>query len=113
MGISHLVKMNKAILISSLFALPHAVLAQDITCTGADPDWSLILSDTSATFAFDRTTEMQIMQDDTAQNDDSVRAMTLVGPRDSAIVIHDKDTGAATILTQRGQSPIILSGACD
>lgn len=61
---------------------------------------------------------MTIMQDDTALGADHTREMTLVGPRDSAIVVTttamcENQTLQATVLTQRGESPIVLSGCCE
>lgn len=102
----------KSCIIIAVSATPQSMIAQDIYCNGASPDWTLSITDTAATFTFDRKTEMQVMQDDVSKNDANVRAMTLVGPRDSAIVIYDLTRWHATILTQRGQSPIILSGSC-
>jgi hypothetical protein len=61
--------------------------------------------------------EMVIMQDDVALNADHTRAMTLVGQRDSGILItttsscNDRKL-QGTYLTQRGEIPIILSGCC-
>ena len=92
-------------------------MAQDLTCSGQNPAWHLATSETVATFVFDRMTDMEIMQDDVALNAPHTRAMTLVGPRDSGILI---TTSAAcndmklqaTYLTQRGQTPLVLSGCC-
>jgi hypothetical protein len=60
---------------------------------------------------------MTIMQDDTAQNATDTRALTLVGPRDSVILVTttaqcDGNPLQATLLTQRGQTPIVLKGCC-
>lgn len=70
-----------------------------------------------ATVVFDRMSGMDIMQDDRAMNAPHTRAMTLVGTRDSGILF--VTTSACndfelqgTYLTQRGESPIILSGCC-
>lgn len=103
----------KPFLISALIAAPHLIHAQDISCSGQDPDWVLSLSNNVATFSFERISEMEVMQDDTAMNTDNVRGLTLVGPRDSAIIILHTAEKLATVLTQRGQSPIILAGTCN
>jgi len=104
-------------LIIALCAIPHVGAAQELTCSGQDPAWVLTTTETGAIFVFDRMTEMAVMQDDTAVNADHTRAMTLVGARDSGILV--VTTAACnnlelqgTYLTQRAESPIILSGCC-
>ena len=101
---------RKTLIISALCTIPHAAFG--LSCQGSSPDWALTLTDSDARFQFNGTSEMQIMQDDLSENDQSIRAITLVGPRDSAIAIIADGT-TVTVLTQRGQSPIILSGSCD
>lgn len=87
-------------------------------CSGQDPAWDLTITDTVANLAFERSSELTIMQDDTALNADHTRALTLVGPRDSAILITTTASCGtsftqATLLTQRGQSPLVLTGCCE
>ena len=64
---------------------------------------------------------MDVMQDGYAEGSDKTRAMTLLGGRQSAVVI--LQTGfcrinteafsvSATILTQQSDDPIILEGCC-
>jgi hypothetical protein len=100
-----------------LCAIPHVGWAQNLSCSGQNPTWVLSTNNTTATFTFERKSDMNIMQDDTAIGADHTRAMTLVGPRDSAIVVTttaacENQGLQATILTQRGQSPIVLTGCC-
>lgn len=103
----------KAFTVIGLCTFPYVVFAQDIACQGQDPDWSLSTNGDVADFSFERASELQVMQDDRALNADNTRAMTLVGPRDSAIVVLHEDQKLATVLTQRGQTPVILAGTCD
>lgn len=109
--------MGIRLFIIALFTVPHVAGAQDLTCSGQDPTWAITTTQTQATFVFDPMSEMDIMQDDVALHADHTRAMTLVGPRDSGILITTTSTCndlelQRTYLTQRGESPIILSGCC-
>lgn len=93
--------------------VPHVALA--LECSGSDPDWTLSLQDDAATFSFlDRTTDMSIPQRSTPEGLDWPKAMTLIGLRDSAIVILEApDNGQdIRVLTQRGETPILLVGRC-
>ncbi|MEY1555399.1 hypothetical protein AB3Y40_07155 [Yoonia sp. R2331] len=97
-----------------LACLPHGAAA--LTCQGEDPAWSLTLGDHSATFTFlDRASDMTIPQMSTPDGQDWPRAMTLIAPRDSAIVILEApaDPQPIRILTQRGETPILLVGTCE
>ncbi|MEO0486634.1 MAG: hypothetical protein AAF092_12040 [Pseudomonadota bacterium] len=101
-----------------LLALP--VSAQvTATCTGlgADAGWRLELLDTQAEFFFPAATRMDIPHTAFAEGAEWPRALSLIGDRDTAIVIlHDRacpgGTHEAQVLTQRGQSPILLHGCC-
>lgn len=93
------------------------VWATNLTCTGTAPDWRLEITDDSAAFRFPGLTRMDIPHSTRAEGRDWPRAMTLIGPRDTAIVvIHQRDCGGlpfeSQVLTQRGQTPILLSGCC-
>ena len=106
--------------IIALSVVPYVTNAQTQTfsCQGSDPNWSLEISEEAATFAFlDRTSDLSIPQKSTAEGHDWPQAMTLIGPRDSAIVIlHNRtcngETHEAQVLTQRGEIPILLTGCC-
>lgn len=104
--------------IISLYAIPNVAMAAGFICQGTAPDWSLTLSDTSASFAYyDRTSTLEIPQASRAEGAEWPRAYTLIGPRDSAILIvtdQTCDTGdhSAHVLTQRGQTPVLLTGCC-
>ncbi len=104
--------------IIALCAFPHVAQAQVFSCLGNDPNWSLEISEDAATFAYlDRQSDLGIPQKSAAEGRDWPLAMTLVGPRDSAIVIlHDRicegQTHEAQVLTQRGETPILLTGCC-
>ena len=101
-----------------LMTVPHVALADlpALTCAAQDAAWELTIEQEFATFAFlDRTTQMQIMQRSTAENATWPLAMTAVGPRDSAIMIVEQpDDGSylVRILTQRGETPVLLAGTC-
>ena len=102
----------------ALCAIPHAVNAQTFTCSGSAPDWTLKLQNDSATFAyFDRESTLDIPQQSKPEGADWPKAMTLIGPRDSAIVLlHnracDGQSHEMQVLTQRGETPVLLTGCC-
>ncbi|WP_342075827.1 hypothetical protein [Yoonia sp. SS1-5] len=100
--------------------LPVAALADPLPaliCQGTAPDWTLELTDTQARFDFRGLSEMDIPQRAQAQGRDWPWALTLIGPRDSAIAIIDArqcntTNYAAHVLTQQGEVPIMLTGCC-
>jgi len=112
--------MGIARLIICLCAIPTVALSETLSleCSGTNPDWTLSYDEETARFAFlDRESELQVPQRSTAEGVDWPKAATLVGPRDSAIIIlHNRQCGAQDyeiqILTQRGESPILLTGCC-
>ena len=95
------------------------VLGATYDCTGVAPDWTLKLTAQEADFAFlDRRSTMQIPQQSGAEGAEWPVAFTLIGSRDSAILILDQTRcGAfdfeALVLTQRGETPILLKGCCE
>lgn len=106
--------------IIALCVIPHVVSAEPLvlTCEGVAPDWTLDLRENDATFSFlDRQSTLDIPQRSTAEGANWPKAMTLVGPRDSAIVLlHQRDCEGQNyevqVLTQRGETPILLTGCC-
>ena len=106
--------------IIALSAVPHVAVAESLSlqCVGRGPDWSLTLEPESATFAYlDRESTLDIPQKSNAEGADWPKAMTLIGPRDSAIIIiHRRECGAQShemqVLTQRGETPVLLTGCC-
>ena len=110
--------MGIRLLIISLCALPNLGWAQDYACEGAQSDWSLALSATGARFDYlDRATDLSIPQQSVAEGAQWPRAYTLIGPRDSAILIITDQSCAtaeysAHVLTQRGETPVLLTGCC-
>ncbi len=110
--------MGIARLFVCLALLPQAALADlpQLSCADHDGSWQLELSQVDATFAYlDRNSDMQVMQQSIADGQDWPIAMTVVGPRDSGIVIVEApqdDTYPVRILTQRGETPILLAGFC-
>lgn len=113
----------RILFVSIAATLVHAntVMAQELSyplsCTGSAPDWSLNIQENGAEFDFRRLSNLDIALDTPAQRAQWPRALTLVGRGDSAIVILENmtcETGALTarILTQRGETPILLTGCC-
>ncbi len=113
-----------AVLIAAL-ALP--AIAEDalppLACEGNGPDWQLGIFGDQAQFTFDGAQiEMTIPQRTQAENAPFPIALTLVARSDTAIVILNErqcDTDFVTsfpietnILTQKGETPVILRGCC-
>lgn len=102
----------------ALCLTPNALYAEDFNCLGTTPSWELTVRHETAQFAFhDRNTALDIMQSSTPEGIDWPLVLTMVGPRDSAIVILTTQTCngqdySAHILTQRGDTPIVLTGCC-
>ncbi|MCF2903928.1 hypothetical protein L0666_02925 [Octadecabacter sp. CECT 8868] len=100
-------------------ALPLS--AQELTypliCSGSDPTWTLEVAGETATLDFQRSSEMDVMLVTPAEGRDWPVALTLIGRGDSAILIVDQglcngyDHGAR-VLTQRGETPLLLVGCC-
>ena len=101
---------------------PLPSLSQDYSCAGSNPDWSLEITDTSASFSFVQAETLDIPHVSIAKDRDWPKALTLLGGRDTAIVIlntHQCSTEQitnypieATILTQKAETPVILTGCC-
>ena len=116
--------MRKSTKAMSMVALVAASAAQaqdlNLSCSGAAFDWSLTLDGTAAELTLGATTEMEVMHEARAEGAGWPRALTLIGDRDTAILILDPRQCAADpeashtahLLTQRGQSPIFLTGCC-
>ena len=102
---------------SILFISATAVLADDLSLACAGKDWSLDLAGDRGTLMFPEAVEMDLMLTTPAHGLDWPKALTLVGARDTAIVILDEvscgnGTHEAQVLTQRGQTPYFLTGCC-
>lgn len=108
-------------LILALLAAPMQAQAvtDDLMCSGTD--WQLEITGDAAEFTYRRTSDLNLMLDTPAQTGDWPRALTFIGRGDSAIVILEAadacrygDTGqiSAQVLTQRGETPILLTGCC-
>ncbi len=90
-------------------------------CEGTTPDWRLAILGAEARLYYPSETQMEIPHSTRAEGREWPQALSLIGARDTAIVILNQrdctiaaDTFAfeAQILTQRGQTPILLSGCC-
>ena len=91
----------------------------DLTCSGDALNWRIALHDMQAKMTLIDVADMDVMDDTAAMGQDWPRALTLVGDRNTAILILDpRNCGvkatdyAATVLTQQGQTPILLTGCC-
>lgn len=107
--------------IASFFILlPFWASAENLpplSCSGSDPAWSLDIGIDTATLDFQRQSDMTIPHQTTAEGRDWPKAMTLISRNDTAIVIIDQETcngttHSAQVLTQRGETPILLTGCC-
>jgi len=114
-----------ALLAGLTFSLAATMAHADppLICDGVMPEWQLdLLSDNDARFQFaGRDQRFTIPQSTRAEGRDWPRAMTLVSRNDTAILVLDETTctvGDDTypmrldILTQRGETPILLTGCC-
>ena len=101
--------------------LTHQAKAQSLdtplSCFGETPDWSLEITQDNAAFDFRRTSDLTLALTTKAQGVEWPRALTFVGRGDSAIVILedlacDGNELTARVLTQRGETPLLLTGCC-
>lgn len=105
---------------SLLILLPLWASAETVpplSCSGSNPAWSLDIGTDTATFDFQRQSDMTIPHQTAAEGRDWPRAMTLISRNDTAIVIIDAERCGeadytAQVLTQRGETPILLTGCC-
>lgn len=115
MTTAHMLRIISFFILMPLWATAETV--PPLLCSGTSPDWSLQIGTDTATLDFQRRSEMTIPHQTTAEGRDWPRAMTLISRNDTAIVIIDQDAcnGAAysaQVLTQRGETPILLTGCC-
>jgi len=106
---------------AAIFALLPIATSADtlppLSCGGEMPEWSLQIIDDTAQFDFQRQSDMTIPQRTMAEGQDWPHALTLISRFDTAIVIIDQrqcgtDPYTAEVLTQRGETPILLTGCC-
>ena len=92
-----------------------------LACEGYEPDWFLTLAGPVAQLRYLRKTDFDIPQSTTAEGRDWPRAYTLIAEFDTAIVVINETACilgdqtwpiTAHVLTQRGQTPILLTGCC-
>lgn len=93
-------------------------MAEDFICAGQNPDWELTITGDTGIFEFERKNSFNIPDTAVALGQEWPQAKPLIGDFDTAIAILDQDscpTGpiAVDVLTQRGQSPILLTGCCE
>lgn len=92
------------------------------SCAGSNPDWTMEITGDTATFSFVEAGILDIPQHTTAKDRDWPKALTLLGGRDTAIVILNERSCStpeitnypieANILTQKAETPVILNGCC-
>ncbi|SLN15616.1 hypothetical protein [Pseudooctadecabacter jejudonensis] len=114
--------MKYALTLLTLAGTPAVAQTLDLACTGTAPDWSLTLNGETVEFDYRRTSDLTLMLDTPAVGEAAPRALTLIGRGDSAILILEKtdacrfgtDAGGydAMVLTQRGETPVLLTGCC-
>lgn len=96
---------------------PQAGLAQDLgnmRCDG--PNWVLELWPPNARFSYPSAVDMEFKHEAIAQGESWPRAYTLIGDRDTGILILEAagadQSRRALFLTQRAGQPILLDGTC-
>lgn len=103
-----------------VLALPVSA-AEDWRCAGVNPDWTLRIDAAQGAFDFPARTELEVMDSRRAENRDWPLALTLIGARDTAILLIEPGACTAgdatlpyraTVLTQRVQTPLVLVGCC-
>lgn len=107
-------------LVTGILAVCASVAgAEGFVCEGTSPSWTLDLDITAETgrFIFPAVTTMDLMLETRPKGQDWPRAFTLVGARDTAIVLIETEACEAApfrahVFTQRGQTPILLGGCC-
>ena len=107
-------------ILTILSTLPAQALEADLACSGDAFAWRLEITGDSATLSLGTNTRMDVMHEAIAEGQEWPRALTLIGDRDTAIVILEPRTcpgdpdasHTAEVLTQRGQTPILLTGCC-
>lgn len=105
-----------------LSCIANEVSAESFSCTGNTSGWELQINGDAASFSISPEEEFVIPQISTTDDGAWPRAYTLIGGRDTAILVlhermcsNDRVTNGpyeATVLTQQGETPVILSGCC-
>jgi len=108
-------------LITIALALPTVVFGETWRNSGEHPNWPLWFDEAQGEFTFPSPAAMDVVQRNAAENRHWTRALTLICVRDTAIVLVEPlafwlegkdDPTHALGLTQRGQTPILLTGCC-
>ncbi|MEM7668111.1 MAG: hypothetical protein AAF317_03040 [Pseudomonadota bacterium] len=99
---------------------------QPLLCGGAEPFWNVTVDDARAAFSTPDEPDAigyDIPLATRAEGRDWPLALTLIGSRETAILVIDRQTCSDTVsdraypysallLTQRGTDPILLDGCC-
>lgn len=122
---------NRAAFLTVILAIATPALAAEdamppLLCGGTDPVWNLVLDDGRGAYTSPEQPDAiayDVRLTTPAEGRAWPRALTLIGPRDTAIVLLDRSqcgiTGsdrdhpyAAHLMTQRGTDAILLTGCC-
>ncbi|MBY8974218.1 hypothetical protein KHP62_00265 [Rhodobacteraceae bacterium NNCM2] len=123
--------MRRFLLTLAAFAALSPATAEEgglppLLCGGAEPIWNLSLEDNRGAFTSPQQADAityDVRLTTTAKGREWPLALTLIGLRDTAIILLDQrqctDTQtetdypyAAHLMTQRGTEPILLTGCC-
>lgn len=107
----------KHIFASVFLTLPTIAAADSFQCHGTEPEWQLRVEDAQAEFIFPAPTQMGVALETRAEGQDWPRAYTLIGDRDTAILLLEHESCEefpmrGHVMTQRAQTPILLTGCC-
>lgn len=109
--------------LTSVSAFAQSPLDLPLSCWGAKPEWQLdVLTENEVRFRFaGRDTRFEIPQQSAAEGRDWPYAMTLVARNDTAILLFEEEYCTPEnenapirlhVFTQRGETPILLTGCC-
>jgi len=108
-------------ILSALALLAAPAVAQDaplpLICTGSTPSWTMQVTQDSTEFSYLYDADLNLALETRAEGDEWPRAYTFVGRGTSAILLIEPATCpsgllSARVFTQRGETPILLTGCC-
>lgn len=113
----------QTLIIPAICAVALPASAQDpfvplpLSCEGTAPDWIMDITKDGTSFEYRQRIEadLNIAWETQAEGVDWPRALTLIGRGTSAIVILEAPSAGThpiRILTQQGETPLLLVGSC-